>query len=124
MGIADELMNLDLTVGNVTTVDPSRTFWDKVVILHGLRRWWDRRGELKGGGQRVSRHYYDVHRLLASEIGRQAKTDAAMAEDCVRHTRMFFNRPDFDLALAVPGSYTLTPHNEMLADLRRDYAAM
>jgi hypothetical protein len=55
--IADDLPNLDLAVGNVTTVDPSRTFWDKVIILHGLRRWWDRRGELKGGGQRVSRHY-------------------------------------------------------------------
>jgi hypothetical protein len=55
--IADDLPNLDLAIGNVTTVDPSRTFWDKVVILHGLRRWWDRRGELKGGGQRVSRHY-------------------------------------------------------------------
>ena len=55
--IADDLPNLDLAVGNVTTVDPSRTFWDKIVILHGLRRWWDRSGELKGGGQRVSRHY-------------------------------------------------------------------
>ena len=117
-------MSLDLTVANVTTVDPSRTFWDKVVILHGLRRWWDRRGELKGGGQRVSRHYYDVYRLLASETGRQAMTDSEMAEDCVRHAQMFFNRPDFDLASAVPGSYTLTPHDGMLADLRRDYAAM
>jgi hypothetical protein len=122
--IADDLPNLDLTVGNVTTVDPSRTFWDKVVILHGLRRWWDRRSELKGGGQRVSRHYYDVYRLLASEVGRQAITDAAMAEDCVRHARMFFNRPDFDLASAAPGSYTLAPHDGMLTDLRRDYAAM
>ncbi len=36
--IADDLPNLDLAVGNVTTVDPSRTFWDKIVILHGLRR--------------------------------------------------------------------------------------
>jgi hypothetical protein len=122
--IADDLMSLDLTVGNVTTVDPSRTFWDKIVILHGLRRWWDHRGELKGGGQRVSRHYYDVCRLMASEIGRQATKDASMAEDCVRHARMFFNRPDFDLASAVPGGYMLTPHDGMLTDLRRDYAAM
>jgi hypothetical protein len=53
--VADDLPNLDLAVGNVTTVDPSRTFWDKVIILHGLRRWWDRRGELKGGGQRVQK---------------------------------------------------------------------
>jgi hypothetical protein len=122
--IADDLLNLDLAVGNVTTVAPSRTFWDKVVILHGLRRWWDRRGELKGGGQRVSRHYYDVYRLLASKIGQNATGDMAMAEDCVRHARMFFNRPDLDLASATPGSFALTPHDGMIADLRRDYEAM
>jgi hypothetical protein len=81
--IADDLPRFALKVGNVTTVAPSRTFWDKVVILHGLRRWWDRRGELKGGGQRVSRHYYDVYRLLASKIGQNATGDMAMAEDCV-----------------------------------------
>jgi hypothetical protein len=122
--IAYDLPNLDLAVGNVTTVDPSRTFWDKIVILHGLRRWWDRRGELKGGGQRVSRHYYDVYRLLASEIGTKASADRDMAEDCVRHARMFFNRPDLDLTSAIPGSFALTPHDRMLTDLRRDYQAM
>jgi hypothetical protein len=37
---------------------------------------------------------------------------------------MFFNRPDLDLASAVHGSFTLTPHDGMLADLRRDYEAM
>jgi hypothetical protein len=95
-----------------------------VVILHGLRRWWDRRGELKGGRQRVSRHYYDVYRLLASEIGQKSTEDVDMAEDCVRHARMFFNRTDFDLASAVPGCFALTPHDGMLADLRRDYVAM
>ncbi len=47
-----------------------------------------------------------------------------MAEDCVRHARMFFNRPPFDLASAVPGSFTLSPHDEMVTDLRRDYQAM
>jgi hypothetical protein len=122
--IADDLPALDLVVKNVTTVDPSRTFWDKVVILHGLRQWWERRHELKGGGQRVSRHYYDVHRLLASEIGRKATDDAEMAKDCVRHALMFFNRADFNLASAVPGTFALTPHEAMFEALRRDYEAM
>jgi hypothetical protein len=122
--VADDLAGRDLSVRNVTTVDPSRTFWDKVVILHGLRRWFDRRGELRGGGQRVSRHYYDVFRLLASEAGRNAANDLEMARDCVRHAKMFFNRPDFDLASAVPGSFALTPHDEMKATLERDYEAM
>ena len=122
--IEADLANGDLDVRNVTTVDPSRTFWDKVVILHGLRRWFERRGELKGGGQRVSRHYYDVSRLLASEPGRKAESDLEMAVDCVRHAKMFFNRPDLDLASAAPGSFALTPHDDMLDFLRHDYEAM
>ncbi|EHK54686.1 hypothetical protein [Allomesorhizobium alhagi] len=46
-----------------------RTFWDKVVILHGLRRWFDKRGELRWGGQRVSRHYNDLHQFAATPTG-------------------------------------------------------
>ncbi len=89
-----------------------------------LRRWWDRRGELRGGGQRVSRHYYDVHCLLVSVDWESLVKDTAMAADCVRHARMFFNRPDLDLATAAPGSYALAPHDEMLANLEQDYNAM
>ena len=122
--VAPDLAGTDLAVPSITTVDPGRTFWDKVVILHGLRRWWDRRGELRGGGQRVSRHYYDVHCLLSSENGENFVRDAAMAADCVRHARMFFNRPDLDLATAAPGSYALVPHDAMLANLEQDYNAM
>ena len=122
--VADDLLTQDFNVRNVTTVDARRTFWDKVVILHGLRRWYERRGELKGGGQRTSRHYYDVSRLLVSAAGRQAMSDLGMAQDCARHARMFFNRPDLDLASAAPGTFALAPHNQMLTDLERDYEAM
>src|SRR5262249_52897276 len=45
--VADELESLDLTVPDVTTIEAQRTFWDKVVIVHGLRRWYDRRGVLR-----------------------------------------------------------------------------
>jgi hypothetical protein len=37
---------------------------------------------------------------------------------------MFFNRPDFDLASAVPGTFALAPHDEMIEQLRVDYRAM
>lgn len=122
--VAPDLAETVLQVPNTTTVDPDRTFWDKVTILHGLRRWWDRRGELRGGGQRVSRHYYDVHSLLRSADGERYITDAAMGDDCVRHARMFFNRPDFDLATASAGTFALVPHNAMRANLEQDYRAM
>ena len=59
--VADDLVDMDLSVANVTTVVAERTFWDKAVILHGLRQWFDKRGALRGGGQ--SRF---GHRLRAS----------------------------------------------------------
>ena len=122
--VDDDLPALDLTVPAVRTVDPERTFWDKVVILHGLRRWFDQRGELRGGGQRVSRHYYDLHLLAGGPVGEAAIAETALGVDCVAHARMFFNRPDFDLASAAPGSFALSPHNEMIEQLRVDYRAM
>lgn len=121
---SDDLSGIDLTVPNVTVVDAERTFWDKVVILHGLRRWFAIRGELRGGGHRISRHYYDLHQLMQSDAGKAALSDPALGADCVDHARMFFNRPAFDLASARPPTFVLTPEGEMYDDLRRDYSAM
>ncbi len=55
--INSDIQSLDLSVHDVTTINAERTFWDKIVIAHGLRNWFERRGELRQDGQRVSRHY-------------------------------------------------------------------
>ncbi|MEL7688983.1 MULTISPECIES: nucleotidyl transferase AbiEii/AbiGii toxin family protein [Sphingomonadales] len=119
-----DVPDIDVAVPNVTVVDAERTFWDKVVILHGLRRWYDIRGQLRGNGQRVSRHYYDVFRLLQSDAGQAALADQPLGEDCVAHARMFFNRPPFDLASAHAPTFALCPEKGMIDDLRQDYRAM
>ncbi|MGD9810570.1 MAG: hypothetical protein AB7U35_04435 [Sphingobium sp.] len=48
----------------------------------------------------------------------------ALGEDCVAHARMFFNRPDFDLASARAPTFALCPEGGMIDDLRQDYRAM
>lgn len=115
---------LDLEVPNITVVDAERTFWDKVVILHGLRHWYESKGVLRGGGNRISRHYYDLHELMQLPLGAQAINNPALGADCVAHARTFFNRPVFDLASAVPPTFALMPEGEMYDALKRDYAAM
>jgi hypothetical protein len=120
--ISEETEGLDLTIVGVTTIEATRTFWDKVVIAHGLRRWYERRGVLRQEGQRVSRHYYDLHCLLGSEVGKTALADRKLGVDCVRHARMFFHRPDYDLASAVPGTFAITPIGKMAEALSGDYA--
>ena len=120
--VADDAPDLDLDVSAVTTIEPGRTFWDKMVIAHGLRRWYERRGALRQEGQRISRHYYDLHCLLNTKVGQTALDDRALAADCVAHARMFFDRPDFDLNSARHGSFAIAPVAGMIDALRRDYA--
>ncbi|MDR6582729.1 nucleotidyl transferase AbiEii/AbiGii toxin family protein [Herbaspirillum sp. BH-1] len=122
--VSQDLPDLDLTVPNVVTVKPERTFWDKIMILHGLRQWHDRRGELRHGGQRVSRHYYDVHQLMQAPSAASWQRDHALAADCARHASLFFGSTDLGLGIAVPGSFTLTPGRAMREALEKDYEAM
>jgi hypothetical protein len=122
--IADETPRLELRAENITTIVAERTFRDKVVILHGVRNWFENRGALRGQGQRVSRHYYDVHSIFHSKVGARAVADRTLGADCVAHARMFFNSPDLNLDRAVHGTFSLAPTDAMLDDLRRDYARM
>lgn len=122
--VADDMPSANLVVPGVVTIDAERTFWDKVVILHGLRRWHDNRGVLRQHGHRVSRHYYDIYKLIHSPVGKNAVADHALALDCARHALMFFNSPDLDLLSARPGTFAITPTAGMVDALRRDYQAM
>lgn len=122
--LSEEVSQFDLVVPNVTVVDAERTFWDKVVILHGLRRWFDNKNALRQDGHRISRHYYDIHQLLGSDVGTSAVEDMTLAADCVAHARVFFHRPAFDLESAQPPTFALTPEGDMYGALARDYDAM
>jgi len=122
--VADEVPAIPLAVAGVITVVAARSFWDKVIILHGTRRWFEARGDLRQQGQRVSRHYYDVHRMMQSPVTQRALADHELAGDCARHARMFFGSPDLGLDAACRGTFTLAPTEDMLDDLRRAYGRM
>ncbi len=122
--IAEEMLDRNFDVTNVITINADRTFWDKIIILHGIRRWFDKNGVLRQDGHRFSRHYYDVHQLINSPIFSSATADLDLALDCQRHAQMFFNSSSLDLITAKPGSLSLIPALNMLPLLKRDYQAM
>jgi hypothetical protein len=113
----------ELAVPKVTTIDPERTFLDKVLILHGMTFYFEAKGSLRGSG-RMSRHYYDVHKLVNAPVGETACTDDLLIENCLRHARMFFYRGNTGLDVAKRGSFRLRPTEPMLGLLRKDYEAM
>jgi hypothetical protein len=113
----------DLAVPGVTTIDPERTFLDKILILHGMTFYFEAAGALRGNG-RMSRHYYDAHRLMATTVGEKACRDDSLITDCVRHAQMFFYRKNTGLEVAKQGSFRLVPSQPMIDALQRDYDAM
>ena len=114
--VSEEVPQLGLRAEHVTTVVAERTFWDKIIIIHGVRSLVRKTPRAAREGQRVSRHYYDLHRIFQSELGARAVADRALGVDCVAHARMFFNSPDLGLDRAGPGTFSLMPTD---ADDRR-----
>jgi len=122
--IANDINTMQLQVNNIVTINAERTFWDKIIILHGLRAWFDNRNELRHQGNRISRHYYDVFKLINSQVGQKAMANHPLANECTQHAQIFFHRTPLNLEQAIPGSFKLTPTKEMLNLLTRDYKAM
>ncbi|OGT44721.1 MAG: hypothetical protein A3E82_05360 [Gammaproteobacteria bacterium RIFCSPHIGHO2_12_FULL_38_11] len=122
--LAEDVFRASLTISNIVTINAERTFWDKVIILHGLRRWHDHRGQLRQQGHRISRHYYDVYKLMHSSVGKRAQNNRDLAFDCAQHAQLFFNSKDLDLSCAHPGSFTIMPTPAMMEPLKQDYKAM
>ena len=112
-----------LAVTDVTTINPARTFLDKVLILHGMTFYFEAKNVLRGNG-RMSRHYYDIHQLMADQVGKDGCVDDALINDCIRHAKMFFYRNNTGLDQAKRGSFRLRPTEPMLDPLRQDYEAM
>jgi Nucleotidyl transferase AbiEii toxin, Type IV TA system len=106
------------------SIAPERTFWDKVMILHGWHCGYrDKSKELRDR-QRVSRHYYDVAMIFKTNVGQNALQDSQLREDVCRHTQMLFGAAWKKLDEAVPGSMRLIPVDDLKTVLESDYQAM
>ena len=121
----------DLTVRNVMTVRPERTFWEKVLILHAMTEMSEKRREEAEPDRpvpdlnRYSRHYYDVHQIWTRpDYGVATAAMVDLAEACRQHKELMFRAPDHRYDRAVPGSYRLVPTAEMRAKLAADYERM
>jgi hypothetical protein len=122
--VANTLKDWDFVVPNVITINPERTFWDKIMILHGWYCGYRDEQRLPNDRQRLSRHYYDVSMIYRADAGKRAIADAALRADVQNHTQLFFNRAWMKLEEAIPGSIRLRPQVNLAKALEKDYQAM
>lgn len=122
--IDDVFKNCDFSVHNIMSISPERTFWDKVMILHGWHCAYRDKTKLLNDRQRVSRHYYDVAMISKTHFGQSAIQNSQLREDVRKHTQMLFNAAWKKLDEAVPGSMRLIPMDDLKTALENDYQAM
>ena len=122
--VATTLSDESMRVDGISTFAPERTYWDKLIILHGLHCGYRDANRLPTDKDRISRHYYDAAMISNSEI-RQTAFDSLELLDAVRsHNQIAFRQAWKRLEQAVPGTIRLVPQPELREVIERDYEAM
>jgi len=121
----------ELSVHDVTTVKPERTFWEKILILHAMTEKTEKRNAEANPDRpvpdlnRYSRHYYDVHQIWNHpDYGQATASMRDLAEACRQHKELMFRAPDHRYDRARSGSYRLVPTENMRIKLAADYERM
>lgn len=103
----------------ILTVQPERTFWEKVTILH--KEAFRTNGKFPA---RYSRHYYDLYCMSSSLIKVNAYSDLELLHRVVQFKNRFYPAGNAHYELAKPGTMHLLPPEDCIPILREDYAHM
>lgn len=104
----------------VRALQPERTFWEKVMLLHEEQF----RPPGKARRARMARHYYDVWRLIEAGVAERASADTGLFERVARHREVYFRQTWVDYSTLRRGGIQMLPAAEHARAWRDDYQAM
>jgi len=122
--IAEDLPGWRLDVPAITTIAAERTFWEKLLILHGAHCGYRDEQRLPSDRDRLSRHYYDVAMFGDTGIGRGALGDQSLAAAVREHNLLAFRQAWKRFEEAVLGGLRVVPQAELPREIEKDYAEM
>ena len=102
--VADDFPDWPFDVGDVATLAAKRTYWEKLLILHGVHCGYRDEKRLPADKDRISRHYYDAATMTASEIGDSALSDEGLLDAVRNHNLVAFRQARKRFEEAVPGA--------------------
>ena len=105
---------------NVSVVVPERTFLEKVMLLH--EEFAKPSADVRTA--RMSRHLYDLERMLHTDIAERALKDEHLYRTILEHRRKFIGLKGFDYDTLYPQSLSLEIPADVLPLWRKDYENM
>lgn len=101
----------------VNAVTPQRTFLEKLFLLH--EEFSKPSSEIRI--ERMSRHLYDVYRIMQTKIAEEALVDDGLYDSVIEHRRKFIGLKGFDYDTLRKGSLKIIPEDEIRAKWETDY---
>lgn len=105
-------------VCRIKTVVPTRTFLEKIFLLA------EEFQKEKPRSMRMSRHFYDLERLMDSDFGKSALADRTLYDAIIEHRKAYYALKDVDYSLHHPNTINILPPESVLDDWRQDYSNM
>jgi Nucleotidyl transferase AbiEii toxin, Type IV TA system len=122
--IAELGLDFDVGVASIPTIDAERTFWEKVLILHGRRSGFDGEKRIPEDRHKVSRHYYDVAQIADTDVADNALANLELLESARKQELLLFRVAWKRIEKAQPGTFRIVPIEELRAAVKRDYDQM
>ncbi len=107
----------DETISTIKTVTPSRTFIEKALLLN------EEFMKDKPRSMRMSRHMYDLDKMMDTDYGRAALSDGKLYKAIVEHRRKFYHVGYVDYGKDYPSQISFIPEGELLKAFKNDYEA-
>lgn len=108
----------DEIVSEIPTISPSRTFLEKTFLLN------EEYQRNKPRTLRMSRHLYDLERLMDSVYGKVALDDFELYKEIVEHRKKFYHVGGVDYSLDMPEVISFCPVDEIRDKMKEDYQNM
>ena len=113
----DEDVDSDL-VQTIRTVSPARTFLEKAFLLCEEFQKDEPRTH------RMTRHFYDLEKLMQTSYGEMALKDVALYHEIVEHRRKFYHVGYVDYDKELPVNIQIVPNEELMPAYETDYNEM
>lgn len=104
----------------VRAVLPKRTFLEKIFLLH--EEFAKVEGQIRV--ERMSRHLYDVHRMLHTPIAEEALSDQILYDTVIEHRKTFIGLKGFDYSKLAKPTLTFIPPKSVHNEWKKDYETM
>lgn len=105
---------------SIRTVIPKRTFLEKAFLLHEEFQ----RPSNYMRSERMSRHLYDLERIMDTDHGREALIDTKLYDDIINHRKTFTRMDGVDYSTHQPDKIDFVPPQTIIKEYERDYKGM